>query len=57
MNWHASRSDGFNSPIRPGMAVLKPAERARERMLSDNELRVVWETHDFGKQRKCIAVR
>jgi hypothetical protein len=43
MNWHASNSDGFNSPIRPGMAVLKPAERARERVLSDDELRVCLE--------------
>jgi integrase len=42
MNWHAARSDNFNSPIRKGMAKTKPAETARDRVLADNELRVVW---------------
>ena len=44
MNWHASRSDEFRSPITRGMAKTKPAERARERVLSDDELQVVWRT-------------
>jgi integrase len=42
MNWHASRSDEFRSPIVRGMARTKPKERARERTLSDDELRIVW---------------
>ena len=42
MNWHASRSDDFRSPITRGMAKTKPKERARERVLSDDELRAVW---------------
>jgi integrase len=42
MNWHASRSDEFRSPIVPGMARTKPSERARDRVLSDDELRAVW---------------
>jgi integrase len=42
MNWHASRSDSFRSPIVRGMARTKSKERARERVLSDNELRAVW---------------
>jgi integrase len=42
MNWHASRSDEFRSPIVPGMARTKPGERARDRVLSDDELRAVW---------------
>ena len=42
MNWHASRSDDFRSPITRGMAKTKVKERARERVLSDDELRVVW---------------
>jgi integrase len=42
MNWHAARSDDFRSPITRGMAKTKPKERARERVLSDDELRAVW---------------
>jgi hypothetical protein len=42
MNWHASRSDDFRSPIVRGMARTKPKERARDRILADDELRKVW---------------
>jgi hypothetical protein len=42
MNWHASRSDDFRSPIVRGMAQTKSSERARERIFSDDELRAVW---------------
>jgi integrase len=41
MNWHASRSDEFRSPIVPGMARTKG--RARDRILNDDELRTIWE--------------
>jgi integrase len=44
MNWHAARSDDFRSPIVRGMARTKPHERARSRVLSDDELRAVWNT-------------
>jgi integrase len=43
MNWHAARSDDFNSPIVRGMARTNGKERARKRTLSDAELRVVWQ--------------
>ncbi len=43
MNWHASRSDDFRSPIVAGMMRTKASELARERVLTDDELRVVWE--------------
>jgi integrase len=43
MNWHATRSDDFRSPIVRGMARTKIKERARERMLTDDELRLVWQ--------------
>jgi integrase len=46
MNWHASRSDDFRSPIVRGMARVKPKERARERILSDDELRAIWRAAD-----------
>ena len=42
MNWHATRSDDFRSPIIRGMARTKPKERARSRILTDDELRKVW---------------
>jgi integrase len=42
MNWYAGRSDDFRSPIVPGMSRIKPKERARQRVLSDDELRAVW---------------
>src|SRR4029077_7457519 len=40
MNWHAVRSDDYRSPIVRGMARHKAGPR--ERILSDNELRRVW---------------
>jgi integrase len=48
MRWHSSRSDEFRSPIVPGMARTKPRERARERILSDEELRQVWRAAEAG---------
>src|SRR6516162_9339917 len=41
LNWHAARTE-FRSPIVRGMARTKPKERARERILNDDELRRVW---------------
>jgi integrase len=41
-NWHASREDDFRSPIVRGMGRVKPKERARDRVLSDDEIRTVW---------------
>jgi integrase len=42
MNWHAIRSDTFSSPIVKGMARTNSQERARDRILTDAELRAVW---------------
>src|SRR5262249_9140196 len=42
-NWHAARDDVFRSPIVRGMRRARPAsERARTRILTDDELRRVW---------------
>lgn len=41
-NWQATRDDRFLSPIVPGMARTKPEDRARQRVLTDTELRAVW---------------
>jgi integrase len=41
--WHAARDDDFRSPLVRGMRRAKPAhERARTRILEDDELRAVW---------------
>jgi integrase len=42
LNWHASRSDEFRTPIVRGMARTKPKEHARKRILSDIELQAFW---------------
>jgi integrase len=42
-SWHAKRSDNFSSPIVRGMAT---AEQARDRVLSDDEIRAVWKATD-----------
>jgi integrase len=44
MGWHAARGDDFRSPIIRGMSRVKPRERARSRILTDDELRQVWTT-------------
>jgi integrase len=46
LNWHASRSDDFVSPVVRGMARTNRSELARDRVLSDDELRKVWATNN-----------
>lgn len=41
-NWHAPREDEFRSPIVRGMSRSKPKERSWKRVLSDDEIRVIW---------------
>jgi integrase len=45
-NWQATRDDNFSPPIVKGMARTRPTERARKRMLADDEIRDVWESLD-----------
>ena len=46
MNFHASRSDDFRSPIVRGMG--RGTEQARSRVLNDDELRAIWKaTADY----------
>jgi integrase len=42
MNWRAARSDDYSAPISRGMRRTNPKERARARILSDEELRAAW---------------
>ena len=52
LNWHAARTE-YRSPIVRGMARTKPAERARDRILSDDELRRVWRA--AGKMQNAFG--
>jgi len=42
MHWFAARSDNYVPPIVRGMRRSKDAERARERILTDDEIRSIW---------------
>src|SRR5262245_11508301 len=59
-NWYATRDDQFNVPVVRGMARVKPRERARTRVLSDDEIRIVWpvlnEAGTFGAFVKTLLL-
>jgi len=42
-NWYMARDEEYISPIVRGMRRTKPSQRARQRMLDDNELRHFWQ--------------
>jgi integrase len=58
MNFHASRTDDFRSPIVKGMA--RGAGQARSRILNDDELRAIWKASDdypvFGALLRFILL-
>jgi integrase len=43
MRWHATRDDEFRSPIISGMGRYSVAEHARSRVLSDAEIKTLWQ--------------
>jgi integrase len=47
-SWHAARDDDFRSPIVRGMARSNSKERERNRILTDEEIRRVWNTKAEG---------
>ena len=50
MNYHAAREESFRSPIVKGMRRTKKHERARSRILTDEELQAVWHCqHSLGR--------
>jgi integrase len=59
-NWYATRDDQFNVPVVRGMARVKPKERARTRVLSDDEIRILWpllgEAGTFGAFVKTLLL-
>jgi integrase len=54
-NWYAAKGedDAFNSPIIRGMARTKPKERARKRILADDEIREIWAALDQMTEPAC----
>jgi integrase len=56
-NWHAARSDDFRSPIVRGMARVSADGRARDRILTDDELRTVWLTATEGRDAFDYLIR
>lgn len=48
-NWYATRDDEFLPPIVRGMARTKPADRARTRALTDDEIQSLWQALDSPK--------
>ena len=58
LNWHATRDDRFVPPIVPGMARTRPMEHARDRNLSDGEIRIIWAclTGTFGALVKVLLL-
>ena len=59
-NWYATRDDQFNVPVVRGMGRIKPKERARTRVLSDQEIRTIWpvleETGTYGSFVKMLLL-
>lgn len=41
-NWYMARDEDYITPIVRGMRRTKPSQRARHRVLDDNELRLFW---------------
>ena len=48
MNWYATRADNFAPPIVRGMARTSTKERARSRILTDDEIRRIWNSEQSG---------
>jgi integrase len=59
-NWFATRDDQFNVPVVRGMARVRPKQRARSRVLSDDEIRTIWPLLDtagtFGAMVKVLLL-
>ena len=60
MQWYASRDDEFTPPIIKGMSRYRAAEHARDRVLTDDELRNVWraagDAGEFGALIKFLLL-
>jgi len=57
-NWYAARHDLYMSPVVRGMARTSKKERARTRILDDDEIRLVWNACEgtFGDLVKLLLL-
>ena len=56
-SWYALRHENYNSPIVRGMRRASPKERARERILTDDEIRTLWKaTGNIGDLTKLLLL-
>jgi integrase len=56
-NWHATRHDDYASPVVKGMRRTDPKQRARARILTDDELRAVWKRAEADGGKFGAVVR
>jgi integrase len=60
MHWHSLRDDNFKSPVIAGMGRYDTAENARSRILTDAEVKAVWQAADesgyFGQYLKFLLL-
>jgi integrase len=60
MTWYATRSDDYVPPVVKGMARQSPSETARARVLSDAELRALWQAAEaagtFGAMVRMLLL-
>jgi integrase len=59
MNWYATRNDDYTPPIVRGMRRQNPQAQARARILSDDEVRLIWKAAEAngtfgGILRLCL---
>jgi integrase len=57
MAWNATRDEDYSSPIVRGMGRIKPAEHARSRILSDDELRAIWKMTELRRDPFAALIR
>src|SRR5262249_48825677 len=59
-NWYATRDDDYMSPIVRGMTRRNQKERARKRILNDDELRALWKAAEangtFGAMVRILLL-
>jgi integrase len=57
-NWYATRDDNYSSPVVHGMRRTNPKERARARVLADDEIRAIWNaaTGSYGRLVKFLLL-
>jgi integrase len=57
-NWYATRHDDYNTPVVRGMRRSSTKERARDRVLSDDEIRLIWNNAEgtFGDLVKMLLL-